>query len=331
VSKLISVVSPCYNEEQNVELLYDRIKAVFAQLPQYRYELIFIDNASTDNTVAVLKRIAAQDRRVKIIVNMRNFGHARSGFHGVIQANGDAVVYLVADLQEPPELIPEFLKHWEAGQLLVVGVKTKSAENPMMYTLRTLYYRLLNAVSDVELIEHYANFGLYDKRVISELRKVADPAPYIRGLVAELGFSITEVPFVQPKRKFGKTKYGFYAYYDLAMQGLTSHSLLPLRIATFLGAAVAAGCAFATVFCLVYQTVHWKTYVLGVIPAIIGMFAILATQLIFIGLMGEYIGATYRHLLARPRVVERERINFDDVLDGTKTDLQPSPVSPEVS
>lgn len=326
--KLISIVSGCFNEEDNVELLYERIREVFRQLPQYRYEIIFIDNASTDGTVAVLKGLAAKDRRVKLIVGMRNFGAIRSSFHAFRQAKGDAVILMASDLQEPPELIPEMIKFWESGEKIAVGVKEKSEENWLIYALRSAYYRALNMMANVELIEHFTGFGLYDQTVVSEMRKLDDRYPYLRGLISELGYRPARINYVQPKRQFGKSHTNWLALYDLAMVGLTSHSIVPMRLATVTGFSLAMFSLIVALFYLIYKLVFWQSFALGIAPLIIGMFGMFSIQLMFIGLLGEYIGSSHRQLLHRPLVVERERINFEEeVLDRPENESGQAPTN----
>ncbi len=308
--KLISIVTPCFNEEKNVEPLYESVKAIFAELPEVRYEHLFIDNASTDDTVANLKRIAAKDRNVKIIVNMRNFGHIRSPYYAMQQTTGDAVITMACDFQDPPEIIPKLIKHWQEGSLLVVAVKLDSKESKLVYALRTLYYKLLNLMADINLIQHFTGFGLYDRRVIDELKKLNDKYPYLRGLVSELGFQPVRIPFVQPQRKHGKSHINLYHLYDLAMLGLTSYSIVPMRIATIFGFFLAILSFAASLFYLTYKLIYWRQFSLGIAPVLVGMFFLSSVQLIFVGLLGEYIGAVHTQVLTRPLVVERERINF---------------------
>jgi glycosyltransferase involved in cell wall biosynthesis len=304
-------VTGCFNEEDNVILLYERVKKAFEQLPNYRLELTYIDNASTDKTVEQLRAIAAQDKRVKVIINTRNFGPIRSGYHAFIQAPGDAVVGLVSDLQEPPELIPEMVKRWENGAMIVMGVKTKSKENKIVYSLRTLYYRLLNYITGVELIEHFNGFGLYDQRVMTELRRLDDCYPYVRGLVSELGFKPSIIEFEQPKREHGKSKINLFALYDIAMLGLTTHSIAPMRIATISGLVLAFLNLMVALYYLIYKLVYWSSFDTGLAPLVIGMFVMFSVILVFIGLLGEYVHAALRQIQHRPLVIEKERINFD--------------------
>ena len=239
-TKLISVVTPCYNEEANVRELYERIKAVFAALPAYRYEQIFIDNASRDGTVAVLRELAAADSGVKVILNARNFGHIRSPYYALLQAGGDAVVGMASDLQDPPELIPAFLERWEQGAKAVMGVKEESDETLLMYSVREAYYRLLGRIADIQIVRQATGFGLYDRAVIEQLRRLDDPYPYFRGLMADLGFETATMPYRQPQRRRGITKNNFYSLYDLAMLGIVNHSKVPLRLATIFGFVVGA-------------------------------------------------------------------------------------------
>ncbi len=312
-SPFISIVAGCYNEEGNVEALYERVTKALEQCPKYDYEFILIDNASTDNTVAKLRAIAARDKRLKIIVNMRNFGHLRSPYHALLQAKGEAVISLASDLQDPPELIPQFIKKWEEGAELVLGVKTESEEPPLLYLVRTFYYKLHNLLAqDVKIVQHSTGFGLYDRLIIQELRKLNEHYPYLRGLVFELGFRAIEIPYKQAVRKHGLTSNNFYSMYDLAIVGLTSYSILPMRLATFLGLGLSALSFIVAGFYLIYKLLYWHTFPFGVAPILVGMFGMFSLQMVFIGLLGEYVVATRRDLINRPLVVERERINFDN-------------------
>ena len=302
---------PCYNEAGNVEQAYREVRRIFENLPQYDYEHIFIDNASTDQTVAILKRLAAEDRRLKIIVNTRNFGHIRSPYHGILQAGGAAVICLASDLQEPPSLIPEFLEWWEQGFKMVRGVKSQSEESALMFAIRKMYYNFVNRVSDIKLLKNSTGFGLYDRCVIEELRKIDDPYPYFRGLVSDIGFPSHEIEYTQPTRKRGISKNNFYTLYDIAMLGITNHSKVPLRLATMLGFAMAIASFLIAMGYLVAKLVFWDQFSLGTAPLIIGLFFLGSVQLFFIGVIGEYIGAIYTQVQKRPLVVEKERINFD--------------------
>jgi len=279
-------------------------------LPDCRYEHLFIDNASTDGTVAELRAIASGDPKVRVILNSRNFGHVRSPYHGLMQAGGDAVIAIAADLQDPPELIPEFIRLWAAGSEVVLGQKKNSAESPVSFALRKGYYRLVKRLADVDLIEDVTGFGLYSRKVIEDLRALDEPYPYVRGLVSEMGYNIARVPYEQPRRQRGLTKNNLYTLYDVAMLGITSHSKVPLRLATMLGfAASSISFALGLVY-LVYKLVFWERFALGVAPVVIGLFFIASVQLLFIGIIGEYIGAIHTRVTRRPLVVERERINF---------------------
>ncbi|MCX7175586.1 MAG: glycosyltransferase family 2 protein [Proteobacteria bacterium] len=316
--RLISVVTPCYNEEENVEHVYRQVKAVFAGMPDYRYEHIFIDNASTDKTVARIKALAAIDPNLKLIVNTRNFGHIRSPIHGMLQARGDAIVQMVSDLQEPPELIAKFIGAWQEGHKIVVAVKDSSQESKAMWLLRRAYYRLIHGLSDISLIQNFSGFGLYDRSVIEILRKLDDPYPYFRGLILEIGFPVAEVPYRQPKRARGITKNNFYTLYDIAMLGITSHSKVPLRIATMVGFALSAVSLLVAFGYLVAKLMYWDSFSLGTAPILIGIFFFASIQLFFIGILGEYIGAIHTQVLRRPLVVEKERVNFDEPSRGAE-------------
>ena len=308
--KFISVVTPCYNEEGNVEELYRQIKAVFAALPQYRYEHLYIDNASEDATPTILRRLAAEDPNVKVIINIRNFGHIRSPHHAFMEAKGDAVIVMVSDLQDPPQLIADFLQKWEEGYNIVLGQKTESEESRVMYALRTFYYRLVSRLSDVQLLQNVTGFGLYDRVVIEQIRGLNDAIPYVRGLVSELGYPVARIPYRQPNRRSGITKNNFYTLYDMAMLGFTSHSKVPLRLATMLGFAMSLLSLLVAIVYSVYKLFYWYSFPVGQAPIVIGLFLFSSVQLFFIGIVGEYIGAIHTQVLKRPLVVERERINL---------------------
>ena len=308
--KKISIVTPCFNEEGNIEELYQQIKKIMAALKGYSYEHIFIDNHSTDRTVALLRKIAKTDKKVKVIINTRNFGHIRSPFYGLLQADGDAVISMASDLQDPPNLIPDFIKKWEEGYKVVMGVKTHSHENKIVYFLRTFFYRFLQQLSEIQLVEHFTGFGLYDRQVIETLRSLNDPYPYFRGLIADLGYEHATIAYDQPLRKQGITKNNFYTLYDMAMLGLTNYSKIPLRMATILGFITAALSAMVGLFYLVYKLTDWQNFSLGLAPLAVGLFFFSSVQLIFLGVIGEYIGSIYTQVLKRPLVIEQERINF---------------------
>ena len=308
---MVSIVTPCFNEQENVGPLAEAVRREMQGLAGYEYEHIFIDNASTDRTVPILKEIAAKDKRVKVIVNARNFGHIRSPFYGLLQATGDAVILMAADFQDPPALIPSFIKKWEEGFRVVVGVKTSSEESPLFYAVRRAYYSLVGKLADVELIPNFTGFGLYDRQVIQVLRGIDDPYPYFRGLICDIGFEKARIEFVQPTRKRGFTKNNFYTLYDIAMLGITNHSKVPLRLATMLGFGLSLICLLVALAYLVAKLVFWNTYTIGTAPVIVGLFFFASVQLMFIGILGEYIGSIHTKVLRRPLVVEKERINFD--------------------
>ncbi|WP_300442342.1 glycosyltransferase family 2 protein [Zoogloea sp.] len=308
--KLISIVTPCYNEEDNVDELCQRVSEVMATLP-YRYEHICIDNHSTDGTVEKLKAIAARDNNVKIIVNARNFGHIRSPYHALLQANGDAAVLIAADLQDPPEMIREFVEKWEAGYKTVMAVKPESEESALMFRIRKLYYKTVTRISEVPLVQNATGAGLFDRAVLDVLRNLKDPYPYFRGLVCEIGFPIATVPFKQPRRARGVTKNNFYTLYDIAMLGITNHSKVPLRLMTMAGFGLAIVSLFLTFGFFVAKLLFWNSFELGIAPVLIGLFFFGAVQMFFIGLLGEYIGAIHTQVRNMPHVIELERINFD--------------------
>jgi glycosyltransferase involved in cell wall biosynthesis len=310
--KKISIVTPCYNEEDNVYNLYFTVKNIFKSLPQYEYEHIFIDNASEDKTVVILKDISLHDENVKIIVNSRNFGHIRSPYHGLLQATGDAIISMAADFQEPPALIPKFIEKWESGFKLVIAIKIKSKENKLLFLIRKMYYSLIRKISDVQLIDNFTGFGLYDKKIIEVLAGLNENYPYFRGLISEIGFERATVEFVQPRRERGITKNNFYTLYDMAMLGITSFSKVPLRLATMTGFTIAGLSLLVALIYFIMKLILWQTFSLGLAPIVIGLFFFSSVQLIFIGIIGEYLGTIYTKVTNRPLVIEKERINFDN-------------------
>ena len=310
--KKISIVTPCYNEEDNVENLYIQVKEVLNKLQEYRYEHIFIDNSSTDSTVEILKKIAVEDKNLKIIVNTHNFGHIRSPYYAILQCKGDAVISIVSDLQDPPAMIYDFIKKWEEGYKIVIGVKVRSKENKVMFLIRKLFYNMIVRISETDQIKNYTGFGLYDKQFINVLRNLDDPYPYFRGLIAEFGFSRIEIPYIQPKRKKGKTKNNFYTLYDIAMLGFVNHSKLPLRLASFIGFGISFISIFVALGYLIYKLLFWNNFQLGMAPLVIGIFFLGGIQLFFLGIIGEYIGAIFTQVKKRPLVIEKERINFEE-------------------
>jgi len=309
--KTISVVSPCYNEEGNVEELYQRVLAVMRRLGRYRYEHIFIDNCSKDGTLAVLRRLAARDRNVKIIENTRNFGAIRSPIHAFTQASGDAVIILLSDLQDPPELLEQMILEWENGTPIVIGVKRTSDENRLMFWIRKKYYQMIRRMADIDTWDNFIGFGLYDRKVVEMVRRFDDPYPYFRGMIAEIGLPHKELPYNQARRKSGITKNNFYTLYDNAMLGLTSLSKVPLRMATFAGLLCSALSLLAGSFYLAYKLLFWDRFSVGMAPVAIGIFFFASVQLLFIGLLGEYIGSIHTLVQRRPLALERDRINFE--------------------
>ncbi|MEY2632829.1 MAG: hypothetical protein RIR00_1483 [Pseudomonadota bacterium] len=308
---LISIVTPCFNEEENVEELFRRTCEVFATLPDTDFEHIFIDNASSDRTVEVLRAMAARDPRVRVIVNNRNFGHIRSPFHAYLQARGDAIIAMVADLQDPPELIADLISKWREGYKVAICTKPTSRESLAMSLVRKLYYRTAGRISDVDLIPNFCGFGIYDREVIEQMRRMDDPYPYFRGLIAEFGYTYATIPFDQPRRYRGITKNNFYSLFDTAMLGITSHSKVPIRVATLAGFTLSALSMTVALVYLIAKLIYWDSFALGTTPILVGVFFFASVQLFFIGILGEYIAAIHTQVLKRPHVVEKERINFD--------------------
>ncbi|MCI9637110.1 MAG: glycosyltransferase family 2 protein [Hungatella sp.] len=310
--KTISIVVPCYNEEDNVQALADALRAMFKEsLPSYRYEIIFIDNDSRDSTRDIIRRLAGEDKGIKGIFNAKNFGQFNSPYYAMLQSTGDCTVLMAADFQDPVDMIPKYVREWENGYRIVIGIKKSSQENPLMYWLRGCYYKMIKKLSDVEQIEQFTGFGLYDRRFIKVLRDLNDPTPFLRGIVAELGFRRKEIPYEQPKRRAGKTSNNFYRLYDAAMLSVTSYTKAGLRLATiFGGLCCCVSMAVALVY-LVLKMMYWDRFAAGMAPLLIGMCFLGSVQIFFIGLVGEYILAINSRVMKRPLVIEEERINFD--------------------
>lgn len=310
--KHISIMTPCFNEEGNIRNIYNAVKEQFNKLPQYTYEHIFIDNCSTDNSRVILRELSKEDHNVKVIFNVTNFGPNRSGTYGMLQGTGDALICIVCDLQDPPELIPTFLQKWEEGFKVVLGQKTKSKENPVMYQIRKIYYGIMAKLSETEHLTNVTGYGLFDKEVLDMIKWIDDPEPYIRGLVTQLGYKWCLVPYTQQERKSGKSSYNFYKYFDFAITGLTHVSRKPLRMATLMGFIMSATSFIIAVIYLIAKLVRWDDFNLGTAPILIGMFLLASVQLVFIGVIGEYVGAILTRVTKRPMVIEEERLNFDE-------------------
>ena len=309
--KKISILIPCYNEADNVGPMSESIGALFEkELAGYDWELIFIDNDSKDATRPLLREICAQNHHVKAIFNAKNFGQFNSPFYGMLQTTGDCTITMVCDFQDPVELIPQYVKEWENGYKIVIGIKTSSKENKLVYAMRSLYYKMIKKFSNVEQIEHFTGSGLYDKGFIQVLRDLKDPTPFLRGIVAELGYKRKEIPYEQPARRAGKSKNNFYSLYDAAMLSVTSYTKVGLRLCTFLGLFAGGVSACIGIGYLVAKLIWWDRFVAGMAPILIGMFFLGSLQLIFIGLIGEYISSINQRVMNRPLVVEEERINF---------------------
>ena len=309
---LLTILTACYNEEGNVREVYEQVKAAMETVPSYDFEHLFIDNASTDKTVDILRELAATDKRVKVIVNTRNFGQVRSPYHAFLQARGDAVISCVADLQDPPELIPQFVKKWEEGFKVVIGVKRGTREPWLIARTRRFYYWLVAKLStDVELVHNFTGFGLYDREVVEQFRSTNEQYPYFRGLVCDFGYARAEIGYVQPPRTRGRTKNDFFSLYDMAMLGITNHSKVPLRIAAMAGFVISILSLLVAFGYLIAKLIFWNQLQLGTAPLLIGIYFFGAVQLFFIGVLGEDIGAIHTQVHKRPLVVEKERINFD--------------------
>ena len=311
--KKISVLIPCYNEEENVGPISDAvIDIITRELPMYDYELVFIDNDSTDSTRPLLRELCKKNPKIKAIFNARNFGQFNSPYYGILQVTGDCVISMVADFQDPVELIPQYVHEWENGYKIVIGIKTSSKENPFMYWLRSCYYKLIRRLSDVEQIEHFTGSGLYDRDFIEVLRNLDDPTPFLRGIVAELGYKRKEIPYEQPKRRAGKTHNNFYRLYDAAMLSVTSYTKAGLRLATFVGAISAFLSMVVAIVYLVMKLIWWDRFPAGMAPMLIGMLFLGSVQIFFIGMVGEYVLSINQRVMHRPLVVEEERLNFEE-------------------
>jgi polyisoprenyl-phosphate glycosyltransferase len=295
----------------NVREVHRRVMEMAAQLPEYRFEHLFVDNASKDGTVDELRKMAAEDPCVKVILNARNFGQMRSPMHAFLQARGEAVGCIAADLQDPPELFIEMIRQWEKGFPIVAAIKNSSEESGLMYRIRTAYYRLVARLTSVEVLEHFTGFGFYDRAVVEQIRAdFRDPYPYFRGMIAELGLPIAKVFYNQRRRERGITSNNFYSLYDVAMLGITNLSKVPLRIVIF-GGFVSALFSFVTgMFYLFYKLIFWRSFTVGVAPVVLGLFFLGSVQLIALGIIGEYVGSIHTLVLDRPLVTEKERINF---------------------
>ncbi len=309
--KTISIVVPCYNEEANIEALAQAIKDIFRhRLGSYRYEIIFIDNDSSDASRDIIRKLCAEDKDIKGILNAKNFGQFNSPYYGMLQSGGAAVILMAADFQDPVEMIPEYVRAWEEGYKIAIGIKKTSRENFLMYRFRSLYYKIIKTLSEVEQIEHFTGFGLYDKSFIEVLRRLDDPTPFLRGIVAELGFKRKEIPYEQPKRRAGRTSNNFYRLYDAAMLSITSYTKFGLRLATFVGAVSCVLSMAAAFVYLVLKLVYWDRFPAGMAPILIGMLFLGSVQIFFIGMIGEYVLTINHRVMKRPLVVEEERINF---------------------
>ena len=305
--KKISLISSCYNEEENLDTLYDRVvKAIEPYSNNYEFEYILLDNGSCDNTEGKLRELAQKDKRIKVILNARNFGHIRSPYYGMVQCSGDAIIYLASDLQDPPELIGDFIKKWEDGYKIVLGKKTQSEESFPMFMIRTAYYELISRIADddTSLVKNCTGFGLFDRCVIDIIKQLDDPYPYIRGLICDIGFEKAFVEYKQPSRRRGISKNNFYSLYDNAMIGIVKHSKVPLRLMTFLGFGLSFLSLGVAVFYFILKLMFWNEFALGLAPIIISLFFLGSVQLFCMGVLGEYIGAIYTRVNKKPVVVE---------------------------
>lgn len=319
--KKISILIPCYNEEENVVPMSEAIVDLFAnELTQYDYELLFIDNDSKDNTRPLLREICAKNQRIKAIFNAKNFGQFNSPYYGMLQTTGDCTIGMVCDFQDPIELIPQYIREWENGYKIVIGIKKTSKENPIMYKLRSIYYKVIKKFSNVEQIEHFTGSGLYDKEFVDVLRNLKDPTPFLRGIVAELGYRRKEIPYEQPQRRAGKTHNNFYTLYDAAMLSFTSYTKIGLRLATFMGVGIGIVSAVMGLAYLILKLIYWDRFAAGMAPMLIGIFFLGSIQLFFLGFLGEYVLSMNQRIMNRPLVIEEERLNFEDIYEDKQDD-----------
>lgn len=309
--KKISICSGAYNEGENIQFFYDQVLAQLKKFPEYDYEFIIADNKSTDNTREVMRRIAAQDKNFKCIFNANNFGAPRSGYNTYMQCTGDAMIGLCTDLQDPPEMIELFIHKWQEGYDAVCGIKKEYGGASIITMIRKFYYRLLDSVSEVPMIQNFHGFGLFDRKVLNAMKQFNEVIPYPRGLISEIGFKRCEIPYKQAERAHGKSSYNFLRYYDYAITGLVNYSKLPLRLAVFTGIFMSCVSLLIALGYFVYKLLYWDTFKLGMAPLIIGLFFFSAIQLLFIGVIGEYLGAVWTQVKNKPLVIEEEKINFD--------------------
>ena len=311
-NKLISVITPCLNEEKNIPLIYSAIKSIFSELTNYSYEHIFIDNKSSDNTRDILKKLAKEDKNIKVIFNSRNYGQSASPFYALQQSKGDAAIMIVADLQDPPELIKDFIKEWEKGFKTVIGIKNKSKGNKLAHCIKTFFYRTINKFSEIELYKNFMGFGLYDKKVINLLKEFNEPEPYLRGIIADINLKVKKIEYTVQNRSHGKTKNNYLSLMDLGLTAFTSYSKFPIRLITIFSFIFAVISLLTGVFYFIYKILYWDTFALGIAPLIIILSVFFSLTFIFLGIMAEYIGAINTRFRNKPTVIEEERINFED-------------------
>jgi glycosyltransferase involved in cell wall biosynthesis len=305
----ISIVTPTFNEEQNIKKLCSDIRNEMEKL-NIEYEHIVIDNASTDKTIDIIKEICETDKKVKVIINAKNYGHIKSPVYGLMQCKGEACILMASDFQDPVNLITQYIEKWENGSKIVLGEKITSDENSFVFGIRRLFYKFLNRISDTDLTMNTTGSGIFDRSIIEKLKKINDPYPYFRGLISELGEEISTIQFNQPKREFGNTKNNFYTLYDIGMLGVVKHSKMPLRIMILLGFLFSAISLCIALFYLIYKLLFWNSFEVGIAPLIIGIFGFASLQILLLGIIGEYVSVVLTHLRNMPLVEEKERINF---------------------
>jgi glycosyltransferase involved in cell wall biosynthesis len=308
--KKITILSPTFNEEENILDFYKKLKGITKSIKNYSFDILIIDNCSEDNTVTILEKLAKKDKNLKVIINSRNFGHIRSPFYGMLQIDSDAMIYLASDFQDPPELIIDFINNWESGYDIVLGSKPQSKTSFLMHFFRKIYYKFLNSLSDFNIVKNATGFGIYDKKVLDQIKTIYEPYPYFRGLISDFGYKIKCIDFIQPKRKGGTSKNNFYTLYDIGILGIISHSIIPLRLMSFFGFALGLISLIVGFIYLILKIIYWNSFPLGFTPLLIGLFFLFGALFLSLGLVGEYIASIHRYVQKRPIVVERRRINF---------------------
>jgi len=309
--KKISIVTPVYNEQDNIESIILCTCNILNALTHYDYEHIFIDNNSKDSSQEILKDFAKKNKKIKLIFNTKNFGYIRSSYHGILQATGDAIILMSADMQDPPELINEFIREWEGGNNIILAQKINSEENILLRNIRKIYYKIIKKISETSLTRDTLGYGLYSKSIIDATKTIKDPYPYFRGILTEIADNIKLVPYVQPQRKFGISKINFFSMYDFAITGVVKHSNFPIRIMSIAGFLSSILSILISLGYFIYKLANWNNFDAGIAPILVGIYAFFSFQLLFMGLIGEYVLSIHQNTRNVPLVFEKERTNFE--------------------